>query len=140
VASEFRVFVDASSADARARLVDEATRVGWRVVARRGDADAVLGSRERPVLAAPQAATRPVATPNDDDRDDDLRPREELTAREHDVLVLLADGAGNREIAERLGVTEHTVKFHLSAIFGKLSATTRTEAVRRALRWGWVDL
>jgi DNA-binding NarL/FixJ family response regulator len=55
-------------------------------------------------------------------------------------MALLSEGAGNREIAERLGMSEHTVKFHLAAIFGKLGATTRTEAVRRALKWGWVDL
>ncbi len=71
---------------------------------------------------------------------DDERPVEALTPREHDVLVLLADGVGNREIASRLGISEHTVKFHLSAIFGKLGATTRTDAVRRALRFGLIDL
>ena len=56
---------------------------------------------------------------------------ESLTAREREVLALLADGVGNREIAHALGISEHTVKFHLGAIFGKLGATTRTEAVRR---------
>ena len=66
-------------------------------------------------------------------------PHEALTPREHDVLTLLAEGAGNRAIAERLGISDHTVKFHLSAIFGKLGVTTRTAAVRRALRRGWID-
>jgi DNA-binding NarL/FixJ family response regulator len=56
------------------------------------------------------------------------------------VLVLLADGVGNREIASRLEISEHTVKFHLSAIFGKLGASSRTDAVRRALRSGLIDL
>ena len=56
------------------------------------------------------------------------------------MLALLADGLGNRDIAQALGISEHTVKFHLGAIFGKLGAATRTEAVRRAMRLGLVEL
>ena len=63
----------------------------------------------------------------------------EKFARELDVLRLLGEGAGNRAIGERLGISDHTVKFHLGAIFGKLGVTTRTAAVRRALRLGWID-
>jgi DNA-binding NarL/FixJ family response regulator len=65
---------------------------------------------------------------------------EPLTAREADVLDSLAQGLSNRAIATRLGISEHTVKFHLVSIFGKLGATTRTGAVRRALRRGLIDL
>lgn len=65
---------------------------------------------------------------------------EDLTPREHEVLTLLADGLHNREIAERLGVSEHTVKFHLGAIFGKLGASTRTEAVQKGLRMGVIEI
>ena len=65
---------------------------------------------------------------------------EPLTPREHDVLDLLALGLPNRAIAERLGISEHTVKFHLAALFGKLQVTTRTEAIRRALQEGLVTL
>jgi DNA-binding CsgD family transcriptional regulator len=65
---------------------------------------------------------------------------EPLTAREHEVLALVADGLRNREIASRLGVSEHTVKFHLAAVFGKLGATSRTDAVRRAFRLGLIHL
>lgn len=130
-----RVYIEASTAAGRQRLRAEAVRAGWRVVDHRRDADAILSE---PIENAPVAPGPPTSVAPADD--DDLRPREALTPREHDVLRLLAEGAGNREIAERLGVTEHTVKFHLSAIFGKLGAATRTEAVRRALRWGWVDL
>ncbi|MEO5895849.1 MAG: LuxR C-terminal-related transcriptional regulator [Vicinamibacterales bacterium] len=65
---------------------------------------------------------------------------EPLTRREHEVLVLLADGLRNREIATRLAISEHTIKFHLAAIFGKLGASSRTEVVRKALRLGLIDL
>jgi DNA-binding NarL/FixJ family response regulator len=65
---------------------------------------------------------------------------EALTVRERDVLALVSDGHGNREIATRLGISEHTVKFHLSSIFGKLGASTRTEAVRRGLKLGLIDI
>ena len=52
----------------------------------------------------------------------------------------LADGLSNKAIAARLGISDETVKFHLSAIFGKLQATNRTDAVRQALRRGMVEL
>ena len=67
-------------------------------------------------------------------------PIEALTAREHDVLALLADGISNRDIAARLAISEHTVKFHLASIFGKLGASTRTEAVQRGLRLGVIEI
>jgi DNA-binding NarL/FixJ family response regulator len=63
-----------------------------------------------------------------------------LTAREQEVLELLAAGLSNRRIAERLGISEHTVKFHVNAIYGKLDASSRTEAVNHALRRGLLRL
>ena len=65
---------------------------------------------------------------------------ESLTAREHGVLALVADGLPNREIAGALGISEHTVKFHLASIFGKLAVSTRTEAVQRGLRLGVIEI
>jgi ATP/maltotriose-dependent transcriptional regulator MalT len=65
---------------------------------------------------------------------------EALTAREQDVLALLADGLPNREIAQALTISEHTVKFHLASIFGKLGVSTRTEAVQRGLRLGLIEI
>jgi DNA-binding NarL/FixJ family response regulator len=65
---------------------------------------------------------------------------EELTERELDVLQLLAQGLANKQIALQLNISEHTVKFHSSAIYAKLGVTNRTEAVRRGARLGLVVL
>ncbi len=65
---------------------------------------------------------------------------ESLTHRELEVLHLLAEGVTNKEIAQRLAITEHTVKFHVNAILSKLGAATRTEAVVQAARLGIVVL
>jgi DNA-binding NarL/FixJ family response regulator len=64
----------------------------------------------------------------------------ELTAREIEVLRMLAEGLGNKEIATRLGVTDHTIKFHISSILGKLDAASRTEAVTVGIRMGLIVL
>jgi DNA-binding NarL/FixJ family response regulator len=65
---------------------------------------------------------------------------ERPTGREQEVLELLALGLPNKQIALRLGISDHTVKFHLNALMGKLGAETRTEAVTRAARAGWLKL
>jgi DNA-binding CsgD family transcriptional regulator len=121
--------VDVAAPALAARLTAEAAAAGWIVVTTAAQADIVLGAGDR--------LPRPGTVPAWDD--DAGAPHEALTPREHDVLALLAEGAGNRAIAERLGISDHTVKFHLSAIFGKLGVSTRTAAVRRALRLGWID-
>jgi ATP/maltotriose-dependent transcriptional regulator MalT len=72
--------------------------------------------------------------------DDEEPVLEQLTARERAVLGLVADGLGNREIAEELDISEHTVKFHLASVFGKLGVSSRTEAVRRGLRLGLIEI
>lgn len=59
--------------------------------------------------------------------------RAPLTPRETQVLEAMADGLTNKAIARRLGISLHTVKFHLESVFRKLGARTRTEAVARAL-------
>lgn len=73
-------------------------------------------------------------------RDDDSPAPDPLTVREIEVLSALADGLSNKAIAVRLGISDETVKFHLSAIFGKLQASNRTDAVRQALRRGLIEL
>jgi two-component system, NarL family, response regulator YdfI len=65
---------------------------------------------------------------------------DDLTPREIEVLRMLADGLGNREMASRLGISEHTVKFHVSSILEKLGAATRTEAVTLGIRMGLILL
>jgi len=67
-------------------------------------------------------------------------PIEALTPREIDVLRLMAAGLPNKEIARRLAISEHTVKFHVNAILGKLAVSSRTEAVVRATRLGLISL
>ena len=75
-----------------------------------------------------------------DDDEDGPFVEEALTPREVQVLELLAEGLPNKAIAERLGISDQTVKFHVSSISGKLGAANRTDAVRRALRRGLITL
>lgn len=65
---------------------------------------------------------------------------DDLTAREIEVLRMLAEGLGNREMASRLSISDHTVKFHISSILDKLGAATRTEAVTMGIRMGIILL
>ena len=128
-----RVFVGGSSAAERQALADHIGRDDrWVIVADPERADIIVVSPEE--WRRLRRADRPAAMREVE------RPVESLTAREREVLVLVADGLHNREIAARLGVSEHTVKFHLGAVFGKLGASTRTEAVHKGIRLGLVDI
>jgi NarL family two-component system response regulator YdfI len=69
-----------------------------------------------------------------------LELSEPLTARERQVLQMLAGGLGNKEIASRLKISEHTAKFHVASILGKFGASSRTEAVAIGLRRGLILL
>jgi DNA-binding NarL/FixJ family response regulator len=84
-----------------------------------------------PPLAAPVLGAQDPSAPT---------PVEDLTPRELEVLGLLAEGLPNKAIARRLGISEHTVKFHVNAVLGKLGAQSRTEAVVRATRLGLILL
>lgn len=135
-----RVFI-AGSTDERAVLAARiAGDARWLVVSDAAMADLVVMSPEaweridRRQSSAPGRAAAALDHPGT------RQPVEGLTPREHEVLTLLADGLHNREIAERMGVSEHTVKFHLGAIFGKLGASTRTEAVQKGLRLGVIEI
>ena len=65
---------------------------------------------------------------------------EALTAREKEILQHMAEGLANKQIALLLGISEHTVKFHLSSLYVKLGISSRTEAVRRGVELGLISL
>ncbi len=65
---------------------------------------------------------------------------DELTTREIEVLRMMAEGLGNKQIASRLGISDHTIKFHISSILDKLGASSRTEAVTLGIRMGLILL
>jgi DNA-binding NarL/FixJ family response regulator len=95
---------------------------------------AVLAVAAGLVVSRPEEPDRAVRTrPADLDDEPNV---ESLTPRELQVLDALALGLSNRAIASRLGLSEHTVKFHVASILGKLEARTRTQAVRRGLARG----
>jgi DNA-binding CsgD family transcriptional regulator len=132
VADLIRVFIAGAGTDEHAALAARVAADGrWRIVSDPAWADVVLVSPEEWARLAPPP--RALATRAE-------TPVESLTPREYEVLRLVAEGLHNREIGARLGVTEHTVKFHLGAIFGKLGASTRTEAVQRGLRLGMIEI
>jgi DNA-binding NarL/FixJ family response regulator len=80
----------------------------------------------------PTASSAPHTLPN--------APQQTLTPREIEVLSMMAEGLGNKEIAWRLRISEHTVKFHIGSIFAKLNASSRTEAVTLGIRQGLIML
>jgi DNA-binding NarL/FixJ family response regulator len=101
-----------------------------------GEFDSLAEARQAGIAAdalllAPTAPPPPV---------DDAPVAEPLTPREIEVLELVAEGLPNKAIAERLGISDQTVKFHLASISGKLGASNRTDAVRRAVRGGLITL
>jgi DNA-binding NarL/FixJ family response regulator len=126
-------------------LDDEAWRAGVRALV-------PIDAHEEEVLAAVRAvAAGMVALPVDVAESwFDALPRaarqaagllaDPLSPREHQVLAMLAEGLGNKTIAARLGISRHTVKAHVSAIFGKLGAATRAEAVAIGARQGMIVL
>jgi DNA-binding NarL/FixJ family response regulator len=65
---------------------------------------------------------------------------EPLTDRELEVLALVAEGLTNRAIGRKLGISDRTVQGHLANIFGKLGASSRTEAVMAAVKLGWIEV
>jgi DNA-binding NarL/FixJ family response regulator len=118
----------------RDRVRPELLEAGIEIV---GESDAATGAASAPfsVDAIVTAASSNGGTSSPPFLPDAL---ESLTAREHEVLALLAEGLPNKAIAHALGISDQTVKFHVAAIIGKLGATNRTDAVRRAIRRGLV--
>ena len=117
---------------------------GWAIVSR----DAPAGELRTAVMAAAQGFTvipttltaRLLPAPHVGPSEAGAEPLEPLTPREREVLELLGEGLSNRQIAERLGISEHTAKFHVASVAGKLGASSRTEAVSRGVRRGLITL
>jgi DNA-binding NarL/FixJ family response regulator len=93
----------------------------------------------RPPLPSPPSPRTP-PRPSRSTTPPDEPLLEQLTPRERTVLALVADGLPNRDIAHELDISEHTVKFHLASVFGKLGVSSRTEAVRRGLQLGLIEI
>ena len=98
------------------------------------DIELVAEIDEADVVMEDAGALRPVAgtTPTE--------AGAQLTAREREVLRLMADGLGNKGIATALGISTHTAKYHVASVLAKLDAQSRTEAVTRGLREGLLPL
>jgi DNA-binding CsgD family transcriptional regulator len=122
----------------RQALIQQAEDVGWTV---RADVptEAALSPEDLDGVAAIviDARDTTVASSRIDEETDSV---ESLTAREREVLEQMAAGLSNRQIADVLGISEHTVKFHVSAILGKLGVSSRSAAIRHGLRQGLVTL
>ncbi len=117
---------------------------GWAVIPADPSAEelgAAVRAAAAGMVAVPASVGPTIAAGRHDASDEGGDGFEEpLTPREREVLERLADGLSNREIAGRLGISEHTVKFHVSSIYGKLGVSGRAEAVRRGVRRGLVSL
>ncbi len=136
------VLVLTDDVDGSARALARLDLPAWGVLpagASPADVGAAIGAVVRGLVVMPAAAARQVRSVRAADRSEEATPSA-LTAREHEVLVLASDGLSNREIGAALGISDHTVKFHLASIYAKLGASTRTEAVQRGLRSGLIEL
>ena len=134
------VVVIARDPSRRAALVQEVESAGWTV---RADVptEASLSPEDLGGVAAliidAAEVRREWADPSEGTTDALTEP---LTARERDVLEHIAAGLSNKEIASVLDISEHTVKFHVSAVLGKLGVTSRAAAIRHGVRRGLVTL
>jgi DNA-binding CsgD family transcriptional regulator len=122
----------------RQAFIQQAEDAGWTV---RADVptEAALSPEDLDGVAAIviDARDTTVASSRIDEETDSV---ESLTAREREVLEQMAAGLSNRQIADVLGISEHTVKFHLSATPGNPGVSSRSAAIRHGLRQGLVTL
>jgi DNA-binding NarL/FixJ family response regulator len=128
-----------------ARSISRLLRSGVRaILPRESDPDDVLSaiyaSYDGLVLLSTTNAESLAALFGDQPLEVEAELSEEITSRETDVLRMLAQGLVNKDIAARLGISEHTVKFHISSILDKLGASTRTEAVTLGIRRGLIPI
>jgi DNA-binding NarL/FixJ family response regulator len=115
-------------------------RLRWDLEARSieivGEYDTMAEARRSGVDADIVVSAPDQRNPAGDERTGEGVFEEALTHRELEVLALLAEGLPNKGIADRLGISDQTVKFHIASIMGKLGASNRVETVRRAVRRG----
>jgi DNA-binding NarL/FixJ family response regulator len=105
-----------------------------------GEFDSLADAREARI-PSDAFLLSPIAAPPSIDEASLTEPlTEALTPREIEVLELVAEGLSNKAIASRLGISDQTVKFHLASVSGKLGASNRTDAVRRAVLGGLITL
>ena len=130
-----RIILAGKPAD-RARLRAKLDEAGIEVV---GEFDTLAQARAATIHADAVIVARQTGTREARERDADWI-EDPLTPREIDVLELLAEGLPNKSIAERLGISDQTIKFHVASIFAKLGASNRTQAVRLAVRRGLLSL
>ena len=128
-----------------ARSVARLLRIGVRAILSRGsDPDNVLSAINAVcdglVLLNTATAESLASVYRDQPLEGEDEVSEEITSRETEVLRMLAEGLANREIGARLGISEHTVKFHISSILDKLGASSRTEAVTLGIRRGLIPI
>jgi two-component system, NarL family, response regulator YdfI len=126
-----------------ARDISRPLKAGVRaILARESDADdivAAIYAAYRGQVQLSAEAAESLATVFGDQQEETAMV-EEITARETEVLRMLAKRLANKDIARRLGISEHTVKFHISSILEKLGAATRTEAVTLGIRRGLIPI
>ena len=130
-----------SDARSISRLLRNRTRA---ILSRESDPDdvisAIYAAQDGLVLLSAPAAESLAAVYDDRALEVETGLSEEMTSRETEVLRMLAEGLVNKDIATRLGISEHTVKFHISSILDKLGASTRTEAVALGIRRGLIPI
>lgn len=131
-----RVFLDVRDPWARRLLRDALSHdPQLRFVGTASGADILIG--DQGATRAIQARSEPLVAPPSPTH---AAEPSQLTEREHDVLQALAEGLSNGAMAERLGISTSTVKFHLAALFAKLGVHNRAEAVAAGVRRGEVLL
>ena len=118
----------------RARLRPDLDKAGIEIAA---EFDTLTMAQASTIIADAIVLAGRADAPSDDDDDWIAQP---LTRREIEVLQLLGEGLPNKSIAERLGISDQTVKFHVASLSAKLGASNRTDAVRLGLRRGLISL
>lgn len=133
-----RTLVVIAEDDRSIRTLQELSLRGWGILtpdAAPEELEAAVAAVARGLIVLPRSLTeRVLHSTAAEDLD------EPLTNREREVLELLAQGLSNKLIAQRLHISEHTVKFHISSLYAKLGVSGRAEAVSRGARYGLLSL